>query len=535
MKNKLTFTICILAAASFCLPVAQSQVQSDPEQQRVKQALLERLPRADLGNGYFKNPVLAGPGSDNSVVRVGPDFYMLAGRGWPGEMIWHSRDLVNWRPLTRALHTVEGGTWASDITYHNGKYYIYTTDVSAARGDAQSLNMAQRSLTGVPFKDQGDRAFKNIVMWADSPSGPWSEPVNLGVYGVFDPGHIVDREGNRYLYFNKGMIIQLTPGGLGTVGDLKIAYEGWTYPEDWVVECHCLEAPKLTYHNGYYYMASAEGGTSGPSTAHMGVMARSRSVEGPWENSPYNPMVRTSSQEEKWWRQGHGTLIDDIEGNWWFLYTGYEKEAAHFGKQGLLLPVEWTDDGWPRITPGTNVNDLFRKPAGENVGNGMPLSDDFTGVELGIQWNYERNADPGELFDIGGGRLVMKAGGTNSSDAVALGVMPANKSFEVDVQVSISEGTEGGLTYGNVATAGFKQGELFARGRSLGNTLPWDDLQVWVRIRNLNGDISFFYSRDGENWTPFRRSTTGTTRQVSLYAAGTGEVTFRNFRYRGLD
>src|ERR1017187_7752109 len=47
------------------------------------------------------------------------------------------------------------------------------------------------------------------------------------------------------------------------------------YPNDWAVECKCLEAPKLIFHNGYYYMASAEGGTSGPTTAHMSIMARS--------------------------------------------------------------------------------------------------------------------------------------------------------------------------------------------------------------------------------------------------------------------
>ncbi len=174
---------------------------------------------------------------------------------------------------------------------------------------------AEVSLLGATSKSTGDPSFKNVVLWADAPTGPWSDPIDIGVYGLFDPGHIVDAQGNRYLYFNKGITIQLTADGLGTLGDIRNAYDGWDYPDDWAVECRCLEAPKLTRHDGYYYLVSAQGGTSGPSTAHMSVVARSRAAGGPWENSPYNPLVRTESHDETWWRQGHGTLIDDVDGD----------------------------------------------------------------------------------------------------------------------------------------------------------------------------------------------------------------------------
>ena len=78
------------------------------DMRRVAHARLERLPHGDLGNGYYRNPVLVGGGGDNTVVRVGADYYMLAGGGWPGLLVWHSRDLVNWRPITRALHRGHG-------------------------------------------------------------------------------------------------------------------------------------------------------------------------------------------------------------------------------------------------------------------------------------------------------------------------------------------------------------------------------------------------------------------------------------------
>jgi beta-xylosidase len=332
------------------------------------------IPLSDQGNGYFRNPVLAGTRADNSIVRVNKDYYMVAG----GRSVWHSQDMVNWVPLPPTLNTFREGTWASDITYCNGKFYVYTTEVNMSRGNAGPLNMAQRSLLGIPYKDQGDKAWRNVVVWTNDPAGPWSEPIELGVYGVFDPGHIVDSDGNRYLFFNKGMMIKLAPDGLSVEGDLKLVYAGWDVPEGWVMECKCLEAPKLIHYKDYYYLASAQGGTGGPTTAHMGIIARARSLEGPWENSPYNPIVRTWDQNEKWVRQGHGTLIDDSEGNWWFMYTGYEKGYENLGKQSLLLPVEWTADDWPMITKGVTVYDDIKKPAGTNIGHGITVSDDFT-------------------------------------------------------------------------------------------------------------------------------------------------------------
>lgn len=47
--------------------------------------------------------------------------------------------------------------------------------------------------------------------------GPWSKPVDLKVSGI-DPGHIVDKQGNRYLYVDKGEVIRLTEDGLSTIG-----------------------------------------------------------------------------------------------------------------------------------------------------------------------------------------------------------------------------------------------------------------------------------------------------------------------------
>ena len=49
----------------------------------------------------------------------------------------------------------------------------------------------------------------------------------------------------------------------------------------------------------YFYMITAVGGTAGPPTGHMVIAARSRSINGPWENCPHNPIVRTVSRRRE--------------------------------------------------------------------------------------------------------------------------------------------------------------------------------------------------------------------------------------------
>jgi beta-xylosidase len=38
---------------------------------------------------------------------------------------------------------------------------------------------------------------------SNSIEGPWSDPVELNVEGI-EPGHVVEENGKRYLYFNRG-------------------------------------------------------------------------------------------------------------------------------------------------------------------------------------------------------------------------------------------------------------------------------------------------------------------------------------------
>jgi beta-xylosidase len=222
---------------------------------------------ADKGNGFYKNPIFPGNYGDPTLVRVKDDYYVAFSRT-NGVVIWHSKDLVNWKPVVR--HRLPEGyntVWAIDLQYFNGKFHIY-----------------------MPIKDfpnKKEEAFGNFVIIADKPEGPWSDPINLEIevpkddYSGIDPGFIQTPEGEKYLYVNHGWAMRLNDEGTKAISKPKRVYDGWDYPKDWVVECKCLESPKLFYKEGYYYMVSAEGGTSGPSTAHMSIVARAKHPLGP--------------------------------------------------------------------------------------------------------------------------------------------------------------------------------------------------------------------------------------------------------------
>lgn len=190
------------------------------------------------------------------------------------------------------------------------------------------------------------------MIHAERPEGPWSAPIDLKLPDHIDPGHAVGEDGKRCLFLSGGDRIRLTDDGLATVGEVEHVYDPWRYPEAWVVESFSPEGPKITRRGDWYYLITAVGGTAGPPSSHMVIAARSRSIHGPWENAPANPLVRTQSAAEKWWSRGHATLVEGPGGSWWMMYHGYENGFWTLGRQTLLDPIEWTEDGWFRALGG---------------------------------------------------------------------------------------------------------------------------------------------------------------------------------------
>ena len=421
----------------------------------------------------YPKVILSGDYPDPTIMRDGKDYYMTHSPFYykPGFLIWHSVDLINWEPVSRVMPEYTGTAMAPDLIKYKGRYYIYyPTDET------------------------------NWVIWADDIKGPWSKPIDLKVSGI-DPGHIADENGNRYLYVNEGEVIRLSDDGLSTVGEKKKVYDGWVYPKSWNTECMCLESPKLNYRNGYYYLTSAQGGTAGPATSHMVVAARSKNIMGPWENSPYNPIVHTYSEKDNWWSKGHGTLIDDVNGNWWIVYHGYAKGYHTLGRQTLIEPVEWTSDGWYR-TKSTAIPISLS----QTISHGMQLSDDFRGPSLGLQWTFWKEYAPKSLtFDQN--TLWLKGKGSTPANGRLLLTTVEDKNYETQVEVNIGKGNTAGLVlfYNEKAYVGVvSDGKKFTVYRNAEQKIEFPNeigTRFIAKIRNQGNKVCILVSRDSREWT----------------------------------
>ncbi|PTT10967.1 family 43 glycosylhydrolase [Caulobacter sp. HMWF025] len=491
---------------------------------------IEGQRKADLGDGTFLNPILAGDHPDPSILKDGDDYYMTHSSfdAYPGLLIWHSRDLVNWTPVVASLKTNIGSVWAPEICKHQGRYYIY-----------------------IPAKYPNNNT--SYVIWADRIEGPWSEPIDLKLPRYIDPGHIVDETGVRWLFLSGGDRIQLAPDGLSTVGKPEHVYDPWRYPDDWDVEGFSPEGPKVMRRGDYYYMITAVGGTAGPPTGHMVIVARAKSLAGPWEDHPRNPLVRTVDNAEKWWSRGHATLVEGPGGDWWTVYHGYENGFYTLGRQTLLAPVTWTKDGWFDIGGGDLAKPI-RKPKGGKPGpHGMALSDDFTTDKLGVQWNFFAPG-PGEADRISrkDGVLTLKGAGEAPSSGSPLIFVNGDQAYEIECEIDIDPETRAGLIlfYDRQLYCGLgfdaKNFVTHQYGIERGRPANPHGSKMLMRLRNTRHIVSFHTSGDGgATWKRFDRGmeVSGYHHNVrggflmlkpGLYAAGKGSARFRNFKYRAL-
>ncbi|MEO5774645.1 MAG: glycoside hydrolase family 43 protein [Sphingomicrobium sp.] len=358
--------------------------------------------------GEYANPLLMGYYPDPSIVRVGPDYYLINSTfSWfPGIPVFHSRDLVNWRQIGNAIHRpgqldfkklgMSRGVFAPTISYHRGTFRIVNTCVDCGG---------------------------NFVISAKNPAGPWSDPVWLPQVGGIDPSLFFDDDGRAWILNNDNpegkeqweghraiWIQQFDPTTNTSFGPRKMVINGGVDPPKKPV---WIEGPHLFKHNGFYYLMAAEGGTE---ERHSEVIFRSHDVLGPyvpWEQNPIltqrdlpakrpNPITST----------GHADLVQLPNGDWWSVFLGtrpYEGDFYNTGRETFMLPVTW-QNGWPRISrPGQPIPYTHRMPPLPASGKPfntrhMVLREEFAGKALGPEWMMMRN--PRERWhSLSGGAL----------------------------------------------------------------------------------------------------------------------------------
>ena len=289
----------------------------------------------------FKNPVLPGFHADPSVCRAGDDFYLVNStfQYFPGVPVFHSKDLVNWeqigncltRPSQVDLKGTDGnsGIYAPTIRYHNGRFYMVTTVFPSRR---------------------------HFYVWTDNPAGEWSEPIVIDfAIGSCDPT-LYFEDNKCYFLWKEGDIkiceIDVESGKrLGEIHHLGTGLGG-RYPE----------GPHIYKKDGYYYLLLAEGGTE---HGHHVNILRSKSLFGPYEPNPVNPILTHFSmkmQNSPIQGLGHADLVQAPDSSWWMICLGYRTSGylQHvMGRETMLAPVQWEQGGWPVVNgDGTLQTDM---------------------------------------------------------------------------------------------------------------------------------------------------------------------------------
>ncbi|CAN5402598.1 glycoside hydrolase family 43 protein [soil metagenome] len=319
------------------------------------------------------NPLLRGFYPDPSICRVDGTYYLVNStfEYLPGIPIHTSTDLVDWRLVGHAIHDAaqfdfagvpdSGGMFAPTIRHHDGLFYVACTQMDAGE------------VSG------------NFYVTAPDATGPWSRPVLLPDARGIDPSlffhegrtwwtgcrEVLDAEfeGETEVWLRE---LDLERGEL--VGPETVIWTRTQYRAVWA------EGPHLYHRNGWFYLLTAEGGTS---FEHSVMVARSRDIAGPYLPCPRNPVLthRHLGHGAEVQNVGHGDLVEDGDGQWWMTVLASRPINGHhvLGRETHLARVDWEDD-WPVVNPGLGLLDAPVAAAGSWGSSGVPDAADFLTV-----------------------------------------------------------------------------------------------------------------------------------------------------------
>ncbi len=349
----------------------------------------------------YANPVQPGDFPDPSIIRVGErDYYATTtSTDWSPEFpIFHSRDLVSWT-LAGSVFAgrpgwAVGNFWAPEFAEFNGRYFVYYV----ARRKDGPLCVAVAS--------------------SDAPAGPYFDhgPLVGQDDGSIDPMATVDEYGQRWLIWkedgnsaNRPTPIwtqRLTADGLSLYGD---KHELIRNDAPW--EGHVVEAPVIFRRDGWFYMLYSGNACCGSDCAYAVGVARARTLLGPWEKCPRNPIL---AGNDSFRCPGHGSVTTDPAGTMYFVYHAYAvaADSVYVGRQMLLDRIDWLADGWPEIHAGRGPSAVAQRPFnGARACDNQTFCDDFTGSALRDGWQWPQGTRPHVALDPRrGGRLSLSTG-----------------------------------------------------------------------------------------------------------------------------
>lgn len=421
-----------------------------------------------VGQDEYLNPINSGFYPDPSITRAGDDYYMIHSSFsyYPGIPIFHSKDLVNWEQIGHVLDrpsqlqvdglAISEGVFAPTIEYHDGTFYVVNTIVGGGG---------------------------NFIVKTDDPAGDWSDPMWLKGVGGIDPSLFFDDDGTTYILNNDApeaeplyqghRAIWIRPYDLEAnkpAGEAKVLVNGGVDISEQPI---WIEGPHMLKVNGEYILHNAEGGT-GPQ--HSQVVFKSDDPLGPFTPWDENPILTqrhiSPNREFPVEYVGHADMVKTQNDEWWAIFLGVRPyEGGHFntGRETFLLPVTWTEDGWPTILDYESEETvpvklerpdlpLSEDPVPPTNGN-FTFTDDFDDPELADYWTMIRTPQSEWWHILDDGQLQIESRSetiSGTGNPSFIGKRQKNAYATVSTKMTFDPETEG-----NVAGLVAFQGEHY--------------------------------------------------------------------------
>ena len=450
------------------------------------------------------NPLIWADVPDVAVLRVGDTYYMSSTTAHmsPGLPIMRSKDLANWEmisyghdalddtdelALRNGKNSYSGGSWASSLRFHDGKFVVTTF----ARN------------TGKTY----------IYTAVDPAKGPWKAQ-------SFRPSHhdhslIFDDDGRVYMTTGAGDI-RLVELNADLSGDKPNGFNEVIIKNASEVAGKNVglkaEGSQIFKVDGRYYVFLITWPRGGMRTE---LCFRADKITGPYEGR----VVMADRGIAQ------GGIFDTPDGKW---YAMLFRDSGAVGRIPYLMPVTW-EDGWPVLGDHGRVPDTLPELPAQKPGvPPVVASDEFDRqpggppLPLAWQWNHNPMNDAWSVTERPGYlRLRTPRIATNLTDApnsLTQRTFGPECSGSVAIDVSgMKDGDVAGLAalqknFGYVGvkmTGGTKSIVMVNAERdtpvevaSVPLTAAAVHLKIDMDFKDRADRAVFFHSSDGHAWKP---------------------------------
>ena len=294
------------------------------------------------------------PAHDPVLIKQDSVYYMFC--TGQGITVWSSVNRVDWKKeppvfaqppawVMKDLPAFKGHTWAPDISFHNGQYYLYYA-VSAFGKNTSCIGVATNKTLHPGSRD---------YHWEDRGKLVQSVP-NRDDWNAIDPNLFVDDNDSAWLTFGSFW------SGIKLV-KLNNNLISLTHPEERYNLANrkdsgnsAIEAPFLFKKGKYYYLfVSVDYCCRGLKSTYKVLVGRSEKVTGPYIDKNNVPMMKgggslvAAGDTINWVAVGHNAVYT-FDGKDYIVYHGYD--AKDNGKSKLIIrELNWDPAGWPVVAP----------------------------------------------------------------------------------------------------------------------------------------------------------------------------------------